>query len=275
MKNTVTIIISFFICIALFVTEMIYLTLYNVNNIATKKNIIELIDNINVKKELIKTDKYNEVTNEVFDEIFDIEEIEIYIKENMKAIYLNTLYNENKEYVSSDNVKNKINDKLEVLVTENKITELQKEDIMKSTNDIIKEIDNNIEEANNNDLGKKIMQIIISKKTTHYILMGVIVLSSLIYLVNRDEKTLIWTGIPTLTSGLLFVLLALSLLGKIDAIDMNINIDINGTLNPFFDKITNSLKTSGLVMSFIGTIELIGYTILKYKKIESDENGKI
>lgn len=275
MKNTVTIIISFFICIALFVTEMIYLTLYNVNNIATKKNIIELIDNINVKKELIKTDKYNEVTNEVFDEIFDTEEIEIYIKENMKAIYLNTLYNENKEYVSSDNVKNKINDKLEVLVTENKITELQKEDIMKSTNDIIKEIDNNIEEANNNDLGKKIMQIIISKKTTHYILMGVIVLSSLIYLVNRDEKTLIWTGIPTLTSGLLFVLLALSLLGKIDAIDMNINIDINGTLNPFFDKITNSLKTSGLVMSFIGTIELIGYTILKYKKIESDENGKI
>lgn len=275
MKNTVTIIISFFICIALFVTEMIYLTLYNVNNIATKKNIIELIDNINVKKELIKTDKYNEVTNEVFDEIFDTEEIEIYLKENMKAIYLNTLYNENKEYVSSDNVKNKINDKLEVLVTENKITELQKEDIMKSTNDIIKEIDNNIEEANNNDLGKKIMQIIISKKTTHYILMGVIVLSSLIYLVNRDEKTLIWTGIPTLTSGLLFVLLALSLLGKIDAIDMNINIDINGTLNPFFDKITNSLKTSGLVMSFIGTIELIGYTILKYKKIESDENGKI
>lgn len=275
MKNTVTIIISFFICIALFVTEMIYLTLYNVNNIATKKNIIELIDNINVKKELIKTDKYNEVTNEVFDEIFDTEEIKIYIKENMKAIYLNTLYNENKEYVSSDNVKNKINDKLEVLVTENKITELQKEDIMKSTNDIIKEIDNNIEEANNNDLGKKIMQIIISKKTTHYILMGVIVLSSLIYLVNRDEKTLIWTGIPTLTSGLLFVLLALSLLGKIDAIDMNINIDINGTLNPFFDKITNSLKTSGLVMSFIGTIELIGYTILKYKKIESDENGKI
>lgn len=275
MKNTVTIIISFFICIVLFVTEMIYLTLYNVNNIATKKNIIELIDNINVKKELIKTDKYNEVTNEVFDEIFDTEEIEIYIKENMKAIYLNTLYNENKEYVSSDNVKNKINDKLEVLVTENKITELQKEDIMKSTNDIIKEIDNNIEEANNNDLGKKIMQIIISKKTTHYILMGVIVLSSLIYLVNRDEKTLIWTGIPTLTSGLLFVLLALSLLGKIDAIDMNINIDINGTLNPFFDKITNSLKTSGLVMSFIGTIELIGYTILKYKKIESDENGKI
>lgn len=275
MKNTVTIIISFFICIALFVTEMIYLTLYNVNNIATKKNIIELIDNINVKKELIKTDKYNEVTNEVFDEIFDTEEIEIYIKENMKAIYLNTLYNENKEYVSSDNVKNRINDKLEVLVTENKITELQKEDIMKSTNDIIKEIDNNIEEANNNDLGKKIMQIIISKKTTHYILMGVIVLSSLIYLVNRDEKTLIWTGIPTLTSGLLFVLLALSLLGKIDAIDMNINIDINGTLNPFFDKITNSLKTSGLVMSFIGTIELIGYTILKYKKIESDENGKI
>ncbi len=275
MKNTVTIIISFFICIALFVTEMIYLTLYNVNNIATKKNIIELIDNINVKKELIKTDKYNEVTNEVFDEIFDTEEIEIYIKENMKAIYLNTLYNENKEYVSSDNVKNKINDKLEVLVTENKITELQKEDIMKSTNDIIKEIDNNIEEANNNDLGKRIMQIIISKKTTHYILMGVIVLSSLIYLVNRDEKTLIWTGIPTLTSGLLFVLLALSLLGKIDAIDMNINIDINGTLNPFFDKITNSLKTSGLVMSFIGTIELIGYTILKYKKIESDENGKI
>lgn len=275
MKNTVTIIISFFICIALFVTEMIYLTLYNVNNVATKKNIIELIDNINVKKELIKTDKYNEVTNEVFDEIFDTEEIEIYIKENMKAIYLNTLYNENKEYVSSDNVKNKINDKLEVLVTENKITELQKEDIIKSTNDIIKEIDNNIEEANNNDLGKKIMQIIISKKTTHYILMGVIVLSSLIYLVNRDEKTLIWTGIPTLTSGLLFVLLALSLLGKIDAIDMNINIDINGTLNPFFDKITNSLKTSGLVMSFIGTIELIGYTILKYKKIESDENGKI
>ena len=275
MKNTVTIIISFFICIALFVTEMIYLTLYNVNNIATKKNIIELIDNINVKKELIKTDKYNEVTNEVFDEIFDTEEIEIYLKENMKAIYLNTLYNENKEYVSSDNVKNKINDKLEVLVTENKITELQKEDIMKSTNNIIKEIDNNIEEANNNDLGKKIMQIIISKKTTHYILMGVIVLSSLIYLVNRDEKTLIWTGIPTLTSGLLFVLLALSLLGKIDAIDMNINIDINGTLNPFFDKITNSLKTSGLVMSFIGTIELIGYTILKYKKIESDENGKI
>lgn len=274
MKNTVTIIISFFLCILLFITEMLYLTLFNINNIATKKNIIELIDNIDVKKELIKTDKYNEVTNEVIDELFDTDEIEKYIKDNMKAIYLNTFYNENQEYISSNKVKDEMNTKLEILVAENKITESQKEDITKSINEITEEIDNSIEETNN-DIGKKIIQTVVSKKTTQYILTGIIILSILIYLVNRDEKTLIWTGIPTFISGTLFFLLALSLLGKIDMIEMNINIDTYESINPFFNKITNSLKTSGLIMLGIGTIELIVYTILKFNKIESDNNGKI
>lgn len=274
MKNTLTIIISFLLCIVLFTAEMIYLTLYNIDNIATKKNVIELIDNIDVKKEIIKNYKYNELTNEVLDEIFDEDEIEIYIKGNMKAIYLNTLYNENQEYISGNNLKNELNTKLEKLVTEQKITELQKENIMTETNKIIEEIDNSIEETNDN-IGKIIIQTIISKKTTQYIIIGIIILSALIYMVNRNENTLIWTGIPTSISGALFFILSLSLLGKIDMIDMNINIDIYGTINPFFDKITNSLKTSGLVMLGIGITELIGYTIIKYKKIESDENGKI
>lgn len=271
MKNTVTIIISFFLCILLFITEMLYLTLFNINNVATKQNIIELIDNINVKQELAETDKYNELTNEVLDEILDTEEIEIYIKENMKAIYLNIIYNENQEYISSNKVKDEINTKLEMLVTENKITETQKQDISKSINDITQEIDSSIEETNNS-IAKGIMQTIISKKTTQYILIGIMLLSVLIYMVNRDEKTLIWTGMPTFISGTLFFILALSLLGKIDIVDININTE---TINPLFNKIIDSIKTSGLIMMSIGIIQIIGYTILKYKKIESDNNGEI
>lgn len=271
-KNQIIIVISFILCVILFITEILFLILFNISHGITKKDTINLIDDMNIKRELRDLETYNDIKNinpEIQEYILENEDLENYIKENIKAIYLNICYGEKVEYINSNEFLNNVNNKIEQLQEENKITEEETTKILDITNEIATTIDNSIEETQNiNEIN--IIKILMSKRTSTYFLIGIIVLTLMILGINNLEEGFIWTGIPTIIAGGIFLLLALSLDGTINIVNMN----INGILNSHIKTLTKTLKTSSIITTLIGLIEIILYIILKYKK-GGEKNGEI
>lgn len=276
MKNPAIVIISIMLSIFLFITEMLFMTSYNISHGITQQNVINIIEQVNIKNELNGIDAYKnlkqEINREILDQIFTSQEVENYIKENAKAVYINILYKENMEYISSIELKEQVNNKIEILTEQNEITEEQKEKIMTIIDELTSTIDNQIENINNENEVLQIIRIIFSKKTTNYILIAVAIIALLIFTVNKSKSGYLWTGLPTIITGVLFLILALSIEGKLP--ETSIDIEIKNFIIKYLPSLIKTLKKSSIIMTSIGFIECALYTILNYQE-RSAQDGKI
>lgn len=276
MKNPAIVIISIMLSIFLFITEMLFMTSYNISHGITQQNVINIIEQVNIKNELNGIDAYKnlkqEINREILDQIFTSQEVENYIKENAKAVYINILYKENMEYISSIELKEQVNNKIEILTEQNEITEEQKEKIMTIIDELTSTIDNQIENINNENEVLQIIRIIFSKKTTNYILTAVAIIALLIFTVNKSKSGYLWTGLPTIITGVLFLILALSIEGKLP--ETSIDIEIKNFIIKYLPSLIKTLKKSSIIMTSIGFIECALYTILNYQE-RSAQDGKI
>lgn len=276
MNNTGKIIVSFILCIFLFIAEILFMTLFNISHGITKTDIINIIEQIDIKNELDEIESYKElkkeINGEILNELVGSQEVENYIKENAKSLYLNTIYNENMKYVSSIELKEQLNNKVDTLIEMNEITPEQKEKINNVLDEITQEIDEQIENVNNENEALQIIRGLISKKTSNYILVGVVLIALLIIAVNRSKAGYFWVGLPTIITGVLFLILALGLEGKIP--ETAIDIDLKIFVTKYIPSMIKTLKKSSIIMTSLGFLGCTLYTILNYQE-RSAQDGEI
>ena len=276
MKNPGIVIISIMLSIFLFITEMLFMTSYNISHGITKQNVISIIDQINIKKEIKKLDSYKKINQEINEEILDqiilSQELENYIKENEKSIYTNIMYKENMNYINSTELKEQLNNKIELLIEQNEITEEQKDKLLNLIEELTETIDEQIENINNNNEALTIIRVIFSKKTTKYISIAVLVIALLIFTVNKSASGYLWTGLPTIITGVLFLILVLAIEGKLP--ETSIDIEIKNFIIKYLPSLIKTIKTSSIIMLSVGFIECALYTILNYQE-RSAQDGKI
>ena len=255
------------IVVMLLIVEILFLVQLNLSRGLKQKTIIEIIENTNIQEELKEQEEYKELRkiNPVLaEEIIKSDEFEKYFKENIKSLYTNLIYNENRKYVQSDNLKDFIRNKLEEYQSEN-FTQEQKEIMLNKTNSIIYEIDNILEEVNNEDIGTKTIRTILSKTTSYILLIGPLLIAVAITMINRTKESLIWIGIPTTISGLLFFMLF---------IELRTNVSVHTIYEKLITDINSTLKTSSIATIIIGFALIILYALKKIQK-ESEQNGEI
>ena len=269
-------IISFMLCILLFITEILFMTFFNISHGITREEIINIIETIDIKEELNELDTYKQVQEEIKPEILEqlvlSQEVEQYIKQNAEAIYINTIYNENNSYISSVELKKQIDNKINILIEEQQITPEQRDQIIKIIEEITSNIDEQIENINNKNEILKIISVILNSKTANYILIGIISIALIIFWINKSKEGYIWTGIPTLVTGILFLILVLEIEGKLP--NISIDIETRNTLKKYLPSMINALKKSSIIMTLIGTVECSLYAILKIQeRSELDGNN--
>lgn len=268
-------VISFILCVILFVSETLLLIQYNVSKGIRKEDVIKIIDNVNLEdeiKELNSYDKLEEKLNrEVLNEIINSDELNRYVKENAKSIYLKTIYGEKVNYISNEELKLYINNKVEQLEELNEITETDKIEILNIVDEITKEVENGIEETSNID-NLNIIAKFMSNKTTTYILLITIFISATIILINKSKTGLIFAGLPTIITGVLFLILELTLTRKINS--TGIDRRVIYAVNNYLPNMIKTLKKSSIIMTSIGFIECALYTILNYQEV-GNKDGEI
>ena len=252
------------------------MTSYNISHGITKQNVISIIDQINIKKEIKKLDSYKKINQEINEEILDqiilSQELENYIKENEKSIYTNIMYKENMNYINSTELKEQLNNKIELLIEQNEITEEQKDKLLNLIEELTETIDEQIENINNNNEALTIIRVIFSKKTTKYISIAVLVIALLIFTVNKSASGYLWTGLPTIITGVLFLILVLAIEGKLP--ETSIDLEIKNFIIKYLPSLIKTIKTSSIIMLLVGFIECALYTILNYQE-RSAQDGKI
>jgi len=268
-------VISFILCIVLFIAELLFMLQYNISKGIRKQDVIKIIDNVNIEDEFEKLDNYDELEDilgrETLKEIANSEELNKYFKENAKSIYLNLIYGEQNNYSGSLELKEYINNKIDALFELNKITEVQKKEATEIMNKTIQEIEDNIETTNKVDT-LHIIEKIMSSKTTTYLLFTTILLTAGIILINKSKTGLIFTGLPTIIVGVLFLILELGLTQKINA--TGIDEDVMYIINNYLPNLINTLKKTSIMMTIIGFVECALYTVLNYQEVGSN-NGEI
>lgn len=269
-------VISFFLCLILFISEIILLIQFNLSKGIKRQDVTKIIDNINIEDEIKELDRYDELEQsldpEILKEIVNSEELNLYVKENAKGIYLKLIYGENTYYASNQELKEYINNKIESLQELNKITETEKDNLLSIIDEITTEVENNIEEISNMDNNLNIIQKFMSNKTTTYLLLITVFISLGIILINKSKTGFLFTGLPTIIVGVIFLILELSLAGKINA--TGIDERIIYVVNTHLPNILKTLKKSSIIMFSIGFIECALYTILNYQETGS-ENAEI
>lgn len=268
-------VISFILCIVLFIVELLFMLQYNISKGIRKQDVIKIIDNVNIEDEFEKLDNYDELEDilgrETLKEIANSEELNKYFKENAKSIYLNLIYGEQNNYSGNLELKEYINNKIDALFELNKITEEQKKEATEIMNKTIQEIEDNIETTNKVDT-LHIIEKIMSSKTTTYLLFITILLTAGIILINKSKTGLIFTGLPTIIVGVLFLILELGLTQKINA--TGIDEDVMYIINNYLPNLINTLKKTSIMMTIIGFVECAIYTVLNYQEVGSN-NGEI
>lgn len=268
-------VISFILCVILFVSETLLLIQYNVSKGIRKEDVIKIIDNVNLEdeiKELNSYDKLEEKLNrEVLNEIINSDELNRYVKENAKSIYLKTIYGEKVNYISNEELKLYINNKVEQLEELNEITETDKIEILNIVDEITKEVENGIEETSKIE-NMNIIEKLMSNKTTTYILLITIFISATIILINKSKTGLIFAGLPTIITGVLFLILELTLTRKINS--TGIDRRVIYAVNNYLPNMIKTLKKSSIIMTSIGFIECALYTILNYQEV-GNKDGEI
>jgi lipopolysaccharide export LptBFGC system permease protein LptF len=262
---------SFILCGVLFVSEILLIIQYNASRGITKEEINNIIDSVNIEKETLKFDEYKELEKEINPEILQniirSKELEIYVKENSKIAYSNILYDEDNIYISSEELKNYINNTL----TEQELTEEEKENINKKVDEFINRYEQGLENAQIFKNNIKIISSFMSKTATTIMLGISILIGLVIILINKSKEGYIFVGITTLIVGVIFFILWLSLSKTIYT--TGIDKDVIRFVNMYLPTLLNTLKKSSIITSLIGLIGCITYTILHYQEVQS--NGEI
>ena len=269
-------VINFLLCIILFVSEIILLIQFNLSKGIRKQDVIKIIDNINIEDEIKELDKYDKLEQtlkpEILKEIINSEELNAYVKENAKGIYLKLIYGEKTYYASNQELKEYVNNKIGQLEEINEITEEEKNNLLSIIDEITTEVENNIEEISNIDNNFNIIQKFMSNRTTVYLLLTTILLTAGIILLNKSKTGYIFTGLPTIITGVIFLILELALTEKINA--TGIDRRVIYAVNTYLPNIIKTLRKSSIIMTSIGFIECALYTILNYQELGS-ENAEI
>ena len=267
MKNNILIkIINFTLSIALFTISILFLIQLNIRIGINKKEITKLIDNFNIKEEITKMNSYEKLEYEdqmLLNEIISSKEFSEYIKENVKAMYLNIFYAENVEYIDSNKLKTFVN---------NIIEEQEEDNISNVINEIVEDIDNSVKEVKELKDDTKLIRDIFSKKTSTILLIGIIVISLIIILINSYDG-LIWIGITKIISGSLFLLPILSINGTINI--TNVDATTYEFIYRYLVTLLKTIKISCSIFITVGIVEIIIYVIHKYKGEENARDRSI
>ena len=259
-KNLIKI-LSFILCIILFIAEIFYLFLRDINKIK-KQEVINTINNLETKK-VLNDLEINEIynNNETINKIVNTETIDKYVKEKLINLYLYIRYNEEYTPIKTEELMEKV----EQGIAELRNIEIEQKNLILSQT---KEIGTIIEEKYNISENFKL-----DTKIYTEILIIIIIISVLIIIINKSYESFLWLGIPTLITGVLSIILFLSLTGTIDAIDIN-----NFTyviINKYLPSLLKNIKETGIIFLTIGIIEMSIYITLKYKRGTNGNNGLI
>lgn len=269
-------IVSFILATVLFISQIALLAQFNLSKGIKKQDVIKIIDNLNIEDEIKQIDEYEKLEKtlkpEVLTEIIMSEELNTYVKENAKGVYLKLIYGEETYYASNQELTEYINNKIEQQYELNEITENEKIDLLNIINEMINKTENDIEEISNIDNNLNIIQKIMSNKTTNYLILITVLLTLGIILINKSKEGFIFAGLPTLITGVLFLILELSLAEKINA--TGIDKRIIYSVNKYLPHLIKTLERSSITMTVIGFIECALYTILNYQEV-GNKNGEI
>lgn len=266
---------SFILTIILFISEIFLMVQFNISRGITKEDMNRIIDNVNIENEIIETKEYKELEDqinpELLGQIIESEELSNYIKENAKALYSNILYNENNNYINSEELKQFVNN---VILEQQELTGITDEDIElinKKIDEMTKEIEKSIGEVEEYKSDLKIISTFLSKKTTTYILGITVLIGATIILINRSKDGYIFVGVTSIIVGVIFLILWLSLSRAINT--TGIDEDVIRYVSIYLPNLLKTLKQSSIIMTIIGAIGCITYTVLHYQEVQS--NGEI
>lgn len=266
---------SFILTIILFISEIFLMVQFNISRGITKEDMNRIIDNVNIENEIIETKEYKELEDqinpELLGQIIESEELSNYIKENAKALYSNILYNENNTYINSEELKQFVNN---VILEQQELIGITDEDIElinKKIDEMTKEIEKSIGEVEEYKSDLKIISTFLSKKTTTYILGITVLIGATIILINRSKDGYIFVGVTSIIVGVIFLILWLSLSRTINT--TGIDEDVIRYVSIYLPNLLKTLKQSSIIMTIIGAIGCITYTVLHYQEVQS--NGEI
>lgn len=266
---------SFILTIILFISEIFLMVQFNISRGITKEDMNRIIDNVNIENEIIETKEYKEleeqINPELLGQIIESEELSNYIKENAKALYSNILYNENNTYINSEELKQFVNN---VILEQQELIGITDEDIElinKKIDEMTKEIEESIGEVEEYKSDLKIISTFLSKKTTTYILGITVLIGAVIILINRSKDGYIFVGVTSIIVGVIFLILWLSLSRTINT--TGIDEDVIRYVSIYLPNLLKTLKQSSIIMTIIGAIGCITYTVLHYQEVQS--NGEI
>lgn len=269
-------IISIPLCVMLMVVELLLLTQYNASKGIRKEDVIKIIDNVDIVEQMEDQQEYRELENilgnETLDEIINSEELNSYIRESAKRIYLNTMYGEKNIALSKQELIEYVESKAASLQEENKLSEKNKREVIRLFNELADEMANDINDTASFSANNNIIPKLLSNKTTTYLVLAVVFISALIMLINQNKNGLLFPGITTLIVGTLFFILQLSLTRKIHA--TGIDDEIIELIKDYLPNFVRTLRKSSLMMMIIGGIECGLYTVLNYQEMGSS-NGEI
>lgn len=268
--------ISIPLCVTLMTVELLLLVQYNISNGIRKSDVLNIIDNIDIVEQVEDQEEYQELKNilgkETLDELINSDEVSFYIRESAKKIYLNTIHGEKNPAISKQELTEYIENKAASLQEENKLSEKNKREVIRLFNEIADKMANDINETANFSANTNIIPNLISKKTTTYLILGVVFISALIMLINQNKNGLLFPGITTLIVGTLFFILHLSLTRKINA--TGIDDEIIELIKDYLPNLVRTLRKSSLMMMIIGGIECGLYTVLNYQEM-GNKDGEI
>ena len=266
---------SFILTIILFISEIFLMVQFNISRGITKEDMNRIIDNVNIENEIIETKEYKELEDqinpELLGQIIESEELSNYIKENAKALYSNILYNENNTYINTEELKQFVNN---VILEQQELIGITDEDIElinKKIDEMTKEIEKSIGEVEEYKSDLKIISTFLSKKTTTYILGITVLIGATIILINRSKDGYIFVGVTSIIVGVIFLILWLSLSRTINT--TGIDEDVIRYVSIYLPNLLKTLKQSSIIMTIIGAIGCITYTVLHYQEVQS--NGEI
>ena len=269
-------IVSIPLCVILMVVELLLLVQYNTSKGIRKEDVLNIINNIDIVEQIEDQEEYRELENilgnAALKEIINSDEVSSYIRESAKRIYLNTVHGERNISLSKQELTEYIEKKAVSLQELDKLSEKNKREVIRLFNEIADKMANDINETANFSANTNIIPNLISKKTTTYLILGVVFLSALIMLVNQNKNGLLFPGITTLIVGTLFFILHLSLTRKINA--TGIDDEIIELIKDYLPNLVRTLRKSSLMMMIIGGIECGLYTVLNYQEM-GNKDGEI
>lgn len=252
--------ISFICCVLLFFMEISFLLLFSVRNGIKKDSVVNIINDIPVINILKNFDAYNDLSSFNSDLVFDViesDEMNYFVKENLKVSYLNVFYGEDISYLSGTDVLN--------FAVERAFSYYDSDDsssivFFDTIERLINEFEENVCDNQNNNYFV-VINTIFSSTTMNIFMILSVILVIFIILFNMSYDSLIWIGIPTFLSGIMILILTLLLCGTIDGVFLNANIIYYVT--KFFGNLIIKMRFVSILFVSIGCCLIIVYYFIK------------